>query len=91
MRFRELKHEADTRTTAVTRHVQIGSTEASAGRIQRYPILLRHSLGKNRFVRRGEKRKKEPGISFSTSDVLHEIPIPPLQVRTHHVTEAAFK
>ena len=72
----------------------MGATEASAGQIQHYPILSRHSLGKinSCAVQDG---KKEPGMRFSTSDVLHEIPIPipipPLQVRTHHVTEAAFK
>ena len=55
-----MKHEADTRITAVTRHVQIGSTEASAGRIQHHPILPRHSLGKISSCA-GENREKGAG------------------------------
>lgn len=37
-------------------------------------------FGKKSIRARENKRKKKPGMRFSTSDVLHEIPIPPYKL-----------
>ena len=57
------RDEADTRTTAVTRHVQIGSTEAFCG-VGNSIILFFHAIffGKKSIRAWGNKREKEPGM-----------------------------
>ena len=60
-----------TRTTAVTRHVQIGFDRSICGADTASSYSFTRILWEKYQIRAwGKAGKKEPGISFSTSDVL---------------------